>query len=286
MRLLIVIPHYFRRRASGDEARHGSEFGDAKRRAHALAACIHAVHQHWGARQCMMQIAARRTCDANSDMRGEVHVVICTTGNEHVLNELPVDRNLYQHFPTDITPTHLGFQCRTLLRDRWGNYDYYCYLEDDLIIHDPWFLAKLRWFNSCVSVENVLLPHRFERGPGPLTHKAYVDGDLAPHVTERFQKIEEVPQLQASVMGRAIVFRRPLNPHSGCYFLNREQMKYWTQRPDFLEQDCSFIGPLESAATLGIMRTFRIYKPAADHASFLEIEHYGAQFISLLRAPK
>jgi len=190
---------------------------------------------------------------------------------------------LFQHFPTDITPLHLGFQCRAVLRDRWGNYDYYCYLEDDLIIHDPWFLAKLRWFNSCVSGDNVLLPNRFERAPGPLAHKAYVDGDLAPHVTSRFQKIDEAPQLQANVMGRSIVFQRPLNPHAGCYFLNREQMKYWTQRPDFLDYDCSFIGPLESAATLGLMRSFRIYKPAAEHANFLEIEHYGTQFIGQLR---
>jgi hypothetical protein len=45
------------------------------------------------------------------------------------------------------------------------------------------------------------------------------------------------------------------------------------QRParlDFFDRDTSFIGPLESAATLGIMRAFRIYKPAPEHAAFLE----------------
>ena len=282
MRLLVVIPHYFRRRVAG-EPRHGSQGGDSTRRIRALTACLHSLHQHWGLRQCVMQIAERRTRPANTSGRSELHVVLCTTGDEHVLSELPVDRALYQHFSTDVAPMHLGFQCRAVLRDRWGNYDYYCYLEDDLILHDPWFLAKLQWFNSSVGQQNLLLPNRFERGPGPLAHKAYVDGDLALHVTARFQNIEEAPQFDATVMGQRLLFRRPLNPHSGCYFLNHEQMREWIQRADFLDYDSSFIGPLESAATLGIMRTFRIYKPAIEQASFLEIEHFGDQFIRLLR---
>ena len=38
---------------------------------------------------------------------------------------------------------------------------------------------------------------------------------------------------------------------------------------------------LQEAA--GIMRTFRVYKPAVENANFLEIEHYGTGFISQLR---
>ena len=47
--------------------------------------------------------------------------------------------------------------------------------------------------------------------------------------------------------------------------------------------DTFFAAPkLESAATLGIMRAFRIYKPAPENASFLEIEHHGSAFIRQL----
>jgi hypothetical protein len=60
-------------------------------------------------------------------------------------------------------------------------------------------------------------------------------------------------------------------------------MAYWAAQPHFLDRDTGFIGPLESAATLGIMRTFRVYKPAVENASFLEIEHHGTAFISQLR---
>jgi hypothetical protein len=60
-------------------------------------------------------------------------------------------------------------------------------------------------------------------------------------------------------------------------------MEYWARQPYFLDRDVSFVGPLESAATLGIMRTFRVYKPAAESASFLEIEHFGTAFLSMIR---
>ncbi|NEP47205.1 MAG: calcium-binding protein, partial [Okeania sp. SIO2H7] len=77
-------------------------------------------------------------------------------------------------------------------------------------------------------------------------------------------------------------FQRTLNPHAGCYFLNAEQMKQWASKPYFLDRDTNFIGPLESAATLGIMKTFRIYKTAGPDASFLEIQHFGTTFLSLI----
>jgi hypothetical protein len=84
-------------------------------------------------------------------------------------------------------------------------------------------------------------------------------------------------------LGIPIRFCRPANPHSGCFFLNAAQMSRWAARPDFLDRDTSFIGPLESAATLGIMRTFRVYKPTVENANFLEIEHHGTGFIGQLR---
>ena len=83
-------------------------------------------------------------------------------------------------------------------------------------------------------------------------------------------------------MGVPVAFRRTLNPHSGCFFLNAAQMEHWARQPYFLNRDTSFIGPLESAATLGIMRTFRVYKPVPEHASFLEIQHWGDGWIRRL----
>ena len=59
-------------------------------------------------------------------------------------------------------------------------------------------------------------------------------------------------------------------------------MKHWASQPDFLDRDTSFIGPLESAATLGIMRNFKVYKPVSAYANFLEIQHFGSNFLKLI----
>jgi hypothetical protein len=286
MRILVAIPHYFVGESSGKTKTHRSLAGNPAPRIAALSQCIHALHQLYGSTQYVMQLARRRTQPANVPFHGEVHVVVCTTGGRHLLDRLPVDPAFYYHQPTQAEPRLLGYECQAVLRDRWGNYDYYCCLEDDLVLHDPWFFRKLAWFTEYVGEDSLLLPNRFERGRRPLAVKAYVDGDLAEHVTARFQNVKEQPQLRSTVMGIPLVFRRPLNPHSGCYFLTREQMAHWTRQTYFLDRSTAFIGPLESAATLGIMRAFKIYKPARENANFLEIEHHGDQFVGQLRRPK
>ena len=59
-------------------------------------------------------------------------------------------------------------------------------------------------------------------------------------------------------------------------------MDYWTKQPHWQDGDCSWVSPLESAATLGIAKTFRLFKPVMAQASWLEIQHWGTSFHSLL----
>jgi hypothetical protein len=284
MRVLLTIPHYYDRR-NGD-SRHGATSDDASFRQAALESCIASLHQSLGRAQSMMQLRNRRTDTANADLTALVHVVICTTADRHLVSELTLEQDLYQHRVVAGPPEQLGFQARRILRDRFGSYDWYGYLEDDLLLHDPWFLQKLIWFQELAGPEAVLLPNRFERGRRSLVTRAYVDGDLEECVTREFQDIHDQPTLSATALGRPVTFRRPLNPHSGCYFLSAEQLSAWMTRPEFLSTDAGFVGPLESAATLALMQCFRIYKPDRACASFLEIEHAGDRFIRQLRRPE
>lgn len=231
----------------------------------------------------MIRHADRRTVPANEAIRSEVHLVIVTAGRDHLLDDIDLPANLFHQFPVEGDPTHLGFHCQNILRDRWGNYDYYSYLEDDLSIADPWFFEKLRWFNSHVGDEKLLMPNRFERAEGLAYDKCYLDGDLSPHVAKPFQDITKEPELKSTVLGRPVRFLRPLNPHSGSFFLNAPQLQTWMKQSYFGSRSTSFVGPLESAATLGVMKTFQIYKPAPENASFLEIEHDDCRFIRLIR---
>jgi hypothetical protein len=284
MRILLTIPHYFDHRA--DSGRHGASVDAAEFRINTVTRCLLAIHQLFGRSQCMMQLSRHQSENANGQLSAEVHVVFCTCGSQHLLDQLAVSRNFYQQHPVQCEPEMVGFECRTVLRDRWGNYDWYGYMEDDLIHQDPWFFSKLDWFQQQAGPEAVLLPNRFERGSTPLATKAYVDGDLREQVTQPYQDVTRETVLSGSAMGVPVEFRRPLNPHSGCYFLTAEQMSSWIAREDFADRDVSFIGPLESAATLGLMKAFRIYKPHLPTASFLEIEHAGQRFISQLRQPE
>lgn len=279
MRILFAIPHYFD--PTGD-ARHGSLSPNRQARAQALSACLASLHQTFGPRQWSIHIARRAAETIPPVGTHHVEIVVCTTGERHLLNELAVPKHFYIHFPTQAEPLLLGFECHAVLRDRLGLFDYFCYLEDDLILRDPLFFTKLNWFLRQAGTQCVLQPNRYELAVQGPCHKLYVDGDLAPQVLRPYCDLRTFQEYNGRVMGIPVRFVPARNPHAGCFFLNAEQMTYWSRQPYFLDRDTSFIGPLESAATLGILKTFRVYKPSSANAAFLEVQHWGHRFVSLL----
>ncbi|MEQ9667715.1 calcium-binding protein [Coleofasciculus sp. G2-EDA-02] len=279
MRILVTIAHVFN---PDSKSRHASQGQDAQPRIQALTQSLAVLHQLFSKSQDIINIAQRKAIPANQPHAYELDIIICTTQKKHLLNRLPLPEHFYNHHPTQAEPLLLGFECQAVLRDCLGDYDYYCYLEDDLILHDPWFFVKLNWFTQQAGDLSLLQPNRYEVSTHTLSTKAYIDGDLAPKVTAPFQTVQEKPKINGKVMGMPITFHRALNPHSGCYFLNANQMEYWVSQPHFLDRDTCFISPLESAATLGIMKTFRIYKPSPNQANFLEIQHFGSAFVRLI----
>jgi hypothetical protein len=285
MQILVAIPHYYAEpgTASPDGRWHGSVGQAAQARVEALSACIQALHQLYGPAQHLIDQATRVARPANNQLAGRVDVVVCTTGAHHLLGRLGLPDGSYTHHPRGCPPKLLGFECHAVLRDRLGAYDYYVYLEDDLIARDPWLFVKLGWFTAQLGDDVLLQPNRYEVGPLGLVHKAYIDGDLDAAVTAPFQDVTVSPIVTGRLLGITVTFYRAKNPHAGCFFLNGRQMEAWARRPDFLDHDTAFIGPLESAATLGIMRAFRVYKAGAERASFLEIEHAGTSFLGQLR---
>ena len=173
----------------------------------------------------------------------------------------------------------LGHAARGFLADRLGSYDWYGFLEDDLRLHDPWFFTKLAWFISEAGDNKVLLPNRFEMSVAWRTRKVYADGPLSPQQSGPWSNDRGPKTLTGRVLGRTISFRRASNPHAGCWFLTQAQMKRFAAAAHFMDKQSTFIGPLESAATLSLLRSFPIYKPALDCADFLEIEHQDDRFM-------
>ena len=279
MRLLCAIPHFYKKDAT---PRHGSQGSDISGRITALRNVLFALRQLATRSRCVIDILTRTARPLPDPDPVRVQIAICTTGPHHLLQDLAVPPHWYQHFPTRAEALQLGFECHRILAEQKNEFDWFVYLEDDIVLRDPQFLGKLAWFTAQAGSGALLQPNRYEISwKGPFL-KAYVDGDLAPRVTRPFQDTTSHPVIKGRYLGDDITFVRPLNPHSGCFFLNREQLERWTGGRYFLDRDTSFISPLESAATLSVMRTFRIYKPAPVNMDFLEVEHQGSGFISLI----
>jgi hypothetical protein len=231
----------------------------------------------------MMQLDRRETQAANGSLRGDVTVVICTSGDAHLLDQADLPAALYQQIRCDDPPAQLGYACHRELQQRLGDADWFAYLEDDLLLRDSLLFEKLSWFSQLAGPAALLLPNRFEVDAGPHIHRAYVDGDLRAATTARWQAASAPAEICGNPLGQPVRLVRPSNPHAGCFFLRPDQLSRWAQQAYFLDGSDAFIGPLESAATLGILRTFPIYKPAIESAGFLEVQHQSKQFIRQLR---
>lgn len=214
---------------------------------------------------------------ANTRTQVDLDIVLCTTGDFHLLDKLPLPSNLFTQktFSLD-DPKNLGLGCHLTLKCQLGVYDYYGYLEDDLILRDAYFFQKLNWFNRRLGDQAVLQPNRFEVAQQGQPAKVYVDPDfesISPTFADCPHNFSDNQILSAEFMGQPLTFNRARDPHSGCFFLNARQMEFWSQQPCFMNYSRRFISGLESCATLGLMETFRVYKPAFENASFLEIQH-------------
>lgn len=272
MKILVTIPHYYKFKP--DAINGSSALEEPTHRITALTECVTSLHQNFGSRHyCVNNINSTAFWIKNPD-NPHLDVVICTAGHNHILDRLAIGGNYFINESFAVDPLYLGYECRKILKDNIGSYDYYCYLEDDIILHDPLFFNKISWFTDCVHPLAVLQPNRFERSYNQVADKCYIDG-----ICYELSDADQI-HLTANLFGLDYIFDcPPKNPHSGCYFLNSEQMEYWAEQPNFTDLDASFIGPLESAATLGLIKTFHVYKPSMENAGFLEVEHYGAGYL-------
>ncbi len=279
MRILLAIPHYFR---GVSEKAHNRSYqpGAKPERVQALVTTIASLHQTFGSRLYGLDHQDAAAWQVAPSVRHDIDVVILTTGDDHVLGEVPWLKPLHRHHPVTIDPKMLGFECHRLLREAAGRYDYYGYVEDDIGVTDPLFFRKRRLFDNLFGPRALLQPNRYELRPAGPVQKLYVDYHLRPGLTAPYQDIAEKPRLHMPFVDETILFERTSYPSAGCFFLNAEQLEMWSKGPHFLDGDTSYLSPLDSAVTLSIMKTFRVYKPVLDQAWFLEVQHLSPRWIN------
>ncbi len=280
MRVLLALVHYFKGEA---ESRHSST---DERRRDQRAGVLRQVIDSWRG-----QLGATTTLTIETKrfdrLRGAVDgldIMVVTNGTDHLLDTAHANARGVRHVAAQVdNPRMLGFAAHRLMAELRNSYDLFCYSEDDLRIADPGFIDRLRAFQDAFGWKRLLMPNRFEWNPNGPTLKTWIDGDIRPGATERWRDpLPDEPFLHLPLPGRApVIFRRAMNPHSGFFALSATQLAHWVRQPSFLDRDCSFISPLESAATLAVMKTFPIYKAHGPDAGFLEIEHLDNRFSSM-----
>jgi 2-polyprenyl-3-methyl-5-hydroxy-6-metoxy-1,4-benzoquinol methylase len=274
MRILVAVPHVYDPAGS---SQYGACGPDPSPRLAALEACVRSLRSTFTPVNRFLDQHNRRIDESEDRHRATVDIVICTTGSLHLLDQVSLSPDLYRREATRADPMNVPFECQRVLAEGLGSYDYYCYVEDDIVCSDPLLFAKLSSFTAVYGPGCLLQPNRFELTSTPVPSKVYIDGPCGDSAAP-FQDVSDRPELTMPALADVVRFVRPANPNAGCYFLNAEQMEVWAARPDFLERDASFVGPIESAASLGIMRTFSIYKPSWENAGYLEVEHRDARW--------
>lgn len=248
-------------------------------RMRALTAVICGAHQVFGTSTYGLDHGEAKARPMFRKDLHELDIVLCTTGANHLVEDLAAFQHLFYHHKTEAEPLLLGFECHKLLRDSRGRYDYYCYVEDDIVFTDPLFFRKRQLFDLRFGPQSLLQPNRYELTPTGPVLKLYVDYRLNRRVTAAYQNIDEEPSLEMPFLDETVHFERTTYPSAGCFFVNTEQLDFWVKSPNFLDGDVSYMSPLDSAVTLSIMKTFSVYKPVLEQAWFLEVLHASPRWI-------
>lgn len=286
MRALVAIPHYFKPRS--DDARHDSLRPAARaERARALATAILRLHELFGSDHLAARHHLGAALPAANPERMRLDVVVCVQEGAHLLDELPCPAGLYHRQLASGNPQLLGFAAHRVLAAQRGRYDWYAYLEDDIVVEDPLFFRKLAFFNRSFPVAldppPLLQPSRYDSPvdgePGRLLgpERIYPDLEASP------VPLRPGPTVQLRLLDRTFTLEPCRHPHAGCFFLNAGQMERLAASPAFLDLDRHWVTWLDTAASLAIADAFTIYKPAADSLTFLEVRHARPVMLGQLR---
>lgn len=278
MRILLTIVHFFR---ATDAPRFSSEDASKRdERARVIRAVIDSWRGHIGlASEHNVHFGGSSKVLGSED---GLDIVIMTYRDDHLLNDDFCAARSAKIVNVNIeNPRMLGFTAHQFMADHRNQYDMFIYSEDDLKILDGMLPARIMGFQEKFGYRRLLQPNRFEWNVSAASLKTYIDGYIPPDWIDPYvTPLIDEDFLHHPLPARLISCRRAINPHAGFFAITAEQLHYWIGKPYFGDLDCSFVSPLESAATLGMMKTFAVYKPFGRDAGFLEIEHMDNRYSS------
>ena len=151
------------------------------------------------------------------------------------------------------------------------DYDLNGYMKDDLLIEDPEFFHKIQWLVKSSGGTYTFVPHRCEQIPG--RGDVILSGDPDGRRNDLPWDTGETLKMKWPLGERR--FYRAKNPHSGCYFLTRDQAlrigEFWRSQRWWI--DFQFGGVLENACVGLLLPVLKMMKPVPEHYRFLMVRH-------------
>lgn len=202
-------------------------------------------------------------------------IIILTKENFSLHESLPeyLKYKTEVYFSNQQDPMFVEYDAYDVFKQYVNQYDYFLFLEDDILLNDSWFLEKIKKFNRCSPKKNyVLLPHRFEYFNG-LKH--YFDQSSMENNILKPRKYSE----HLKIVSDDVMFTIFENPHAAFYCLNKEQMLLWIKSGYKWKNKVVAFGILESAVTFSMYENFEFFNPHPENISYLEVQHYGNKYI-------
>ncbi len=212
----------------------------------------------------------------------QLSIVINTVPDRHITAYLPdyQIRCIGVQEESDCDPMFVGFRAQDELVNNVDNFDWFLFIEDDIILHDSFILEKLEKFNmKCGDPHAVLLPNRYEFWQGT---KSYIDLTLLETLLES----DRIWNGLSTVEIEGVKFAECANPHAGFYCLSKSQLQHLISSGRvWKDKNLGFGGSRECAATYNLLECFSLYKPHPSNLYFLEVKHYDQKYSQLYPEP-
>lgn len=206
----------------------------------------------------------------------ELSILIRTLPGRHITASLPdyQKRCIQVITAPDCDPMYLGFQVQDEFVQQREHFDWFLFLEDDIVIQDSLLLEKLEQFNQFCGYKNaLLLPNRYEMWEGV---KNYIDLTIDTRIA--WNKLSEI-----EIDG--VKYAECTNPHAAVYCLSQSQLQHWIKSGQRWKSQNLMVSPLESAATFCLLECFRLYKPHPANLHYFEVKHFDTKYSRLYADP-
>lgn len=207
----------------------------------------------------------------------DLTIVVQTLPNRHVTAYLPeyqINCIQVQEGP-ECDPMFVGFRLQEEFVNKVDEFDWFLFIEDDIILYDSFTIEKLEKFNRQSGYESAILyPNRYEMYEGT---KRYIDLTIDTDLAWNQLSAVEIENVK---------FAEFTNPHAAFYCLSRKQMKQWIKSGRSWKNQVVSVGSLESAATFCLLECFSIYKPHPSNLNYFEVRHYDHKYSQLYPEPE